>query len=331
MPATKRDNKILKSNTILMVLLFCCAFLGSDASVADTIIVDGKKVVVNKEVVEVDDSLFTNHSEQDPKDPLKGARKPPKPKKPGAGLSIGVIGGMNLMYATSSTNAAGFQTLGEFVSEDKSLKLNGLYGIKLDYRINMNWQIGVGAQFWKANVFNQFFDESELTTDSLLGFLSLEQGTLSQYYSYPVGPGNETDTTQFNLVNSDLHIKSLDIPIIGRYHFINKENRGRSAPQSGWSVGAGFLVTLYGEASGGPFQLVNASGEYVQLHTDDLNIPSFAINPILEGAWSRSVSEHLIFDAGLRFVLNIDSLNNATTFQLSYKRVGLNLGLSYFF
>ena len=319
----------MKSNILFVMLLFCCPLISTAALEKDTIIVDGRKVVIQKQVVDVEVP-----SPGDSVNAVKGRalnpRRPKSPRPVGSGFSIGVNGGASAMYSTVSTNAFDLETLPDFVNDDYSLKASPLLNFELTYHFSTQWSVGTGITSWTALVRNQYFDEADLTKDSLLGFLPLEKSRLYQFYWFAVGPGAETDTTELVLHDGTLKVKSLDIPIVLNYTF--KSDRSSQKPGDGyWFVGVGFVATLYGKSSGGPFQLINEDGSYKQLKYKELNINKTSINPLLEGGIRKELSPHFEVQSSLRYILNLGPLNGSTVYQVDYKRVNISVGLRYHF
>lgn len=325
------SNKIIsKSNTTFLVLLFsCCSFLVR-AEVSDTIIVDGKVVVVQREIVEVDPDEFDHDTTGNGNKEHPNTRRPKGPRKIGQGFSVGVNAGGGIMFGNVSTNASGFETLAEFISDNKSMYFSYLIHGGINYHFNKKWSIHTGVGLWSARMKNVYFKEEDLTQDSLLGFLSNSNGSLSQYYWFEVGPGAETDTTEMQLYDTDLKITSLDFPFVLRHTFTDNDSRG-SGSKPNWFAGAGFVLTSFGAKSGGPFQLVNSSGDYQQLGITSLNVPSISVNPVLEGGMRWWMQDHMIFEWQLRIPLHLFPLNDATTYQISYHRAFLTAGFAYFF
>lgn len=226
--------------SITLVVLFCFVAVGQvfgTICVSDTIIIDGKTVVVER-VVEYEKPVVDD-----------GDDEPKKPKKDIRHTSYfgGGIGPSMLLVNREVPNSE-YQTLNQFIGCEGNARVgvraNGVFGWKWK-KFGVEIAPSLDLEWYK----NQYFAESELD-DSLYQFSSTENCVLNQITRHDLLIGVEFYDVEADLHRGPLFMMNLHLPINGVYY--HRLNRTKHLE---FRAGVGPYWTL--NLKGGPIVLLN--------------------------------------------------------------------------
>lgn len=309
-------NIVQKSNA-LVVLLFLLAIAGSANSFieekSDTIIIDGKLVVVNR-VVEYDDG----------DEPEKPKHEPRTDRRFSWGLNV------LPNYIIGSVKGTGdMQSLGQFVNKDwkGELGFDGSINVRMYDDYDVFYSLGVGYSLFKFN--NDFFSISELD-DSLWRFETLTDGDLTQITLHRFDIGSETDTLAVELKESDITLTAFRVPMsIGWYLPDGKSANARV-------VEAGLVHHFVATKTGGPVVLLNENAETQFQIAENLGVRSYGLSAFVAGGWKwrlTGVGRRDKVSASIRGYIEAPLLgvtDNSAGVGLRYFKAGLQLCLNVF-
>ena len=240
----------------------CCAT--SEPCKSDTIIIDGKTLVIER-VVEYREP--GSDSIPEPKDPKKDRVRTPSYWRfeALAGTSLFQEQGVDLQY----------QTLNSFVGKPGTIRPGGGVNILKGWQIAEDYEVEIGVGMSLSSLRNQHFAESQLD-DSLWRFQSLESGQLDQILRYDFGFGSELDTLALELQASNFTQLTVEIPIRFGYTW-NLDRR----QQSLLAVKGGASLLLSQDLNGGPIVLLNEEGDYLYVSDLEITAPSTRVSALL--------------------------------------------------
>lgn len=277
-----KPNITIKSS-ITLVVLFCFASVCKASGLVcanDTIIIDGKTVVVER-VVEYEDPIVVEPDKKDNDD---------KPVRRHVGYAGGGIGPSILMVNREVPNSA-YQTLDEFIGCPGNLRVgaraHGLYGRKWK-----KWGVEVAPSLDLEWYKNTFFSQSTLD-DSLYQFSSPENCVLNQITRHDLVIGVEFYDVEAQLNRSPLFMMNLHLPVNAVYfHKIDRENHLELR------AGLGPYWTL--RMVGGPIVLMNENAEYEYVSESELQ-NTVAWNGLISADWvikpDHGVESYIAFGA----------------------------------
>ncbi|MCB0760626.1 MAG: hypothetical protein KDC12_03815 [Flavobacteriales bacterium] len=313
--------QLMKNGSTLIVLLFSFVLTGwSFLEVpSDTIIIDGKLVVVNRQVE------YDTLSTQD--EPVKEIKK----QYHKWGLNIDIGGGP--AWVTDKSALDGFQSLHQFTGKrgvvGSSFRGGGSVSFHWDKKDN-RWFVQAGVHINVVNLPNSFFAESTLDT-ALTGFYLNANKEVEQIVTYVYDIGTENDTLPLKLIKSNLNVMELRFPVSFTYLFPT-ESRSRSI-----TAEVGLMNGLILSHTGGPFSLISQNGSYQYVADTDLHLRGYRPNPFVSvgitqnlGRNQRTITWNPEFYAHVRFIPGITTLNIGDDIMLNHHDVQLVVGLRFF-
>lgn len=242
-----------------MVLLFLypASYLAFDLELlaSDTIIIDGKLVVVNRVVQYHDD---------DPKEEPK--HEPSTDYRFSWGMNILP----NLNYGSVQSTGE-LESLQSFIDKSWSgeLGFDGSINGRIYQDYDRFYSIGLGFSLFKFQ--NEFFSLSSLD-DSLWKFESLEPGTISQITLDQFDIGFETDTLDITLRESDLTLTAFRVPMsIGWYLPDGKK-------PTAWVVETGLVHHFVVTETGGPIILLNEQTDHTFNVAESIGVRKYGLS-----------------------------------------------------
>jgi hypothetical protein len=253
--------------SITLVVLFCFVAISQAFGmicVSDTIIIDGKTVVVERVV---------DYEKPDVDVPKPEPKEKPERRHTGY-VGFGV--GPSFLLVNSEVPNSDYQSLNEFVdSEGKfrvGFRLNGVYGRKWK-KLGIEISPSLDIDSYK----NHYFAESSLD-DSLYLFESTDAGVLNQITRHDLGIGVEFYDIEATLIKSTILMVNLHVPINVVYHHkIDRTNHLE------FRLGLGPYLNV--SKQGGPKVLMNEGGEFEYVSTDVLS-SRISIQGLIGADWS---------------------------------------------
>lgn len=309
----KKIIELIASSSNKLLLLFCCLFFSSQSysfsnPIQDTIIIDGKTVVVNR-IVEYEDPI------PEPEEPEK------KKKKKGDYYAlVDFWGGITSGKITGSDSK--FQTLSEFIDKKSTITQYDFAHLSIGKEFNdqLALELGVGISYFSIG--NRYFVESSLH-DSLDHFQSFKKGELSQIVVFNYDIGSEVDTVETELVKSNFTQTSLSIPLILRW---TSESKKRQKLR--FSANLGLIGKYVFANTGGPYVVLEDNNKYVYYSNEDLGLNSLQLIGRIGIGIKTDLSRRAMFVADAHLLMPISNLHSQSdVLQLSYLQTGLSIGL----
>lgn len=223
---------------------------------ADTIIVDGKVVIVKREV---------RNSAASPE--MDG------PREPVVWLDRKLIGGfggsVGIGFARPVSRTSGLTTLRDFTGLPPVISPHFRADFSLGYQSKDRWLIETGVSLSYSSVRNRYFVGSALG-DSIVGFQSPSTGSLEQIRRYQYDIGEETFIDPVDLRRGGWTQLALDVPLHALFLF--SEQRGSRLR---WMLGTGIRTRLVVNAVTSNWVLINSDGAYEFQDIDGLPVRRF--------------------------------------------------------
>jgi len=322
-----------KSNAVFTVLLFLFAFCNARAIIlpADTIIIDGETIFIEKNYQDVDMDSLEKASRSDLK----------KRTLPVHFFSAALHAGLNETIGTYGTSMSSFEPFNNFVEDKTTFKSNFTAALDLGAKFwefpAMNGMIDLaihaGFAFNKVNIQSNSFDTDSLIRDRNILLRYTDQELVLEYFRItgpdPEFPVGELDTAIIPITKSLVSYSAIDVPL--------KLHAAYSRVKSKWifNLEAGILnrFILQNQPKGQDFYLVNSTGEYLILDKEEFK-PQRMLRPIFSvGAErrleSKSDGSDSFFSIGTQMnaVLPATALNSGSLFYTDVK----SFGLTFFF
>jgi len=255
---------IKSSITLVVLFLFAAISKASGLGCAqDTIIIDGKTVVVER-VVDYEEPPIP-----EPVKPRREKNEVRHTKYFGGGI------GPSMLLVDQEVPNSNYQTLNEFINNHgkvrSGIRASGMFGWKWK-KIGLEIAPSLDLEWYK----NHYFARSSLD-DSLYQFSSIENGVLNQITRHDLLIGVEFYDVEAKLLSGTLFMMNLHLPLIGIYH--HKLDRTKHLE---FRAGVGPYWNL--SLKGGPIVLLNESAEFEYVRDSDLK-NQLAINGIVSVDW----------------------------------------------
>ncbi|MGK0278237.1 MAG: hypothetical protein ACI9RU_000998 [Litorivivens sp.] len=315
--------RFLFSSTLgVLLFLFALAANANANCNSDTLIVDGRLVVVNR-IVEYDT--------------LEVIQKTPeeiKRKKYKLGINIEFKGGPS--FSRQKSQLDNLVSINDFRSKTANVggSSQGLVSLsyhRKDDRNKERWYVKVGVGLGVTTVSNQFFPESELDT-ALWKFDLDPENNIRQIIRIQYDIGAEIDTAEVILRRSNISLISLDIPISYGY-VIPTENKKIQLTGE-----IGLVNRFVISKAGGPILLLNSDADYAYVGVEDMKVKSYLIEPFIAigtkislGRNQKSVTWNPEFFTSLNYSPGIIPLTQKdASVVLSHHDILLAIGIRFF-
>lgn len=260
-----------KSSALVALLFLCSAFTRAGVVCpSDTIIVDGRTVVVEREV------RFENEGDRHEDD---------KPKK---SILRKYIGGMHAGFGAAISDQTsgmnGLQTLDQFTGKQRGANFQFDAGFLFGYESRDKWLLEAGLALGYSSVRNRYFVGSALG-DSLVAFDSPETGVLRQIQHHQLEIGEEWYNDPVEMRKGSYSQLTLDLPI--RLMHLFDASRGSKVR---WMLGAGIRVRYVLSPTSSNWVLLNQEGGYAFIDVDEIAPNTLQLDAGLAG--------------GMRLILN---------------------------
>lgn len=273
---TYQYNKGSSLRRALIVALCLMSFQSFSISILDTLILDGRVVIIERQ--EQVDTVWV--------DPVVTPTEPEQPIKERIGLwEFGAFVGGRFSRYRSISDVSRLNPLELFLEEKGKVVI----GPDLCFEVRRSWKeqiavrtgLGLSYQGWDA----ANTDPAEFH-DSLYRFYSPNPGELYQItqITYP-DLGTETDTLSLNWSKSSFRYWSIEVPVIVSY-IIPVREWGKSHH---FEAGAGVMNRLNIMTKSGSVMLLNEDGEYQHIVEDNITVPQFLILGRAEIAWYYTI------------------------------------------
>ena len=310
----RNPNPLGWKSSALVALLFCCSLPSQANSTCpgDTIIVDGKQVVVERRV--------TASDTDQPQDEGTGRRRIIRRYIGGVG------GGIGATLASQSSQTAGFETIDEFIGRPTSARVAFQAGLTFGYESGEKWLFETGLFLGYTSVGNRYFVGSALG-DSLVAFESPEGGALKQIRRFRYEIGEEWYTDPVSLRKGSYSQLTADVPLQLMTRF--------PAPRGSktlWLAGGGVRARFLMNATSTNWVLINADGGYQFLDLDDIAPRFFQLDVVLTGGVRLVMNQksHL----GIRGFISLPVVGPVTTtepFDMRWVQAGLTVTVNKIF
>lgn len=314
--------------------MLLCAFMAiaffARATPADTIIVGGKYLVIEKQ--EVGDKEFDQQYGPEPAN-----NKRCWLCRANINGEIGIHFREDLNFTSSATNASGFETIGSFIGKKRSYCPSYAAGLDIGIRLTRKLTLQTGFGMAYSNHCYLSFDPAKLADDTISFFLNPEKGRLDQVYIAIDNPlGGEYDTTQVDLVKGSLIIPTWQIPLGFRWNTQPEKRTGHR-----WYYSAALMLMMQ-QTESAEFRtlnpvLISAGGKWINVVREDLSITTMLIGARFSGGRTWQLWKHpqqdqyLRFSAGLTLTLPAGDINETTTYSVSLWKAGAQIGLAFAF
>ena len=305
---------------LLSFLLIALAQPSAAALVNDTIILGGKRLLIEREL-SYDTLGEKNQEEEAPR------KKTTVKRRKFDDWRIGFEVSPSLTVQQFTSNAEGLMTLPE--AGIGASNLGSAMGLALTVERKIKTR---GGDFWLSfapgidyfNAPSPHFDVNQLS-DSLYGFHAFGDGRLGQItrFRYPIGA--EFDTLEVQLSRQDLRTSWLSLPIGVLFERpINK--------QIAFRFGGGLNFRLRIDEERPSVLLLPTSGiEYVELAETSTAwaYQMFTFTPWLQGSLRYAFDRNWGLNMGLRVAFPVNETDNNQWFDRRSAAFGVALGLSY--
>lgn len=302
-----------KKSSAILALLFCCPLWGAAfVCPSDTIIVDGKEVVVERRV--------SHTNETDP--PLEETNRRALVRKYMLGFGAG--GGVTL--GSQSSGVAGFQTLDAFIGEPTGQRVMFDAGLTFGYESGEKWLVEAGIHLGYSAVGNRYFVGSALG-DSLVAFESPEAGVLNQIQRYRYEIGEEWYTDPVALRKGGYSQLTMDIPV--QVLTILPAPRGS---RTLWMAGGGLRGRYLLSATSTNWVLLNESSDYQFIDLDDIVTRPFQLDLIITGGLRKVMNQksHVGFRAFISMPV-VGPVDTSSPLELRWVQAGLTVTVNKIF
>lgn len=318
-----------KSNAVFTVLLFLFAFCNAHALIlpADTIIIDGETIFIEKNYQDVDMDSLEKASRSDLK----------KRTLPVHFFSAALHAGLNETIGTYGTSMSSFEPFNNFVEDKTTFKSNFTAALDIGAKFwefpamngTVDLAVHAGVAFNKVNIQSNSFDTDSLIRDRNILLRYTDQELVLEYFKIidPEFQSGELDTAIIPITKSLVSYAAMDVPL--------KLHAAYSPVKSKWNFNleAGILsrFILQNQAKSQDFYLVNSTGEYLILDKEEFK-PQRMLRPVFSAGAerrleSKSDGSDSFFSIGtqLNAVLPATALNSGSLFYTDVKSYGLTL------
>ncbi|MEN9347514.1 MAG: hypothetical protein RLZZ77_1025 [Bacteroidota bacterium] len=314
----------LKSNITLVVLLF--AFGQNLMAIhceSDTLILDGEMIYIEKREVEVDLDSLSKEKRNDviaPKDQTH--------------FWLGINAGASLMRIGQTTSSDSLVTLAEFLGKDNAFTLQPLLNVEGGLMFNNSIGLfgAVGVQRITCSV--PGINESELAPSDQISQFENRNGQLWQYYTFPVGPGFETDTVQVSLTNNK-RTGLLLTTQLGAKFFLSKatfEDKGDWKVYG--SIALQWSKTIgdqYGALEGKKAVLLNENGGYRLIGDDTFKSEKSIFSSLVGLGVMRQFNKTFYGQMGLTTFFPPSWLTAEADYRIRFSTTTFSVGLVKYF
>ena len=299
---------------LLCVLIFPVSFL--HAYSADTLIVDGKKVLINR-VIEYDTVRVEN------------GREPSEIKRPKSAVPwlLGIEGGALATGSVLESDLNNLQTIDQFIDQPVRFSVDPAAVVYGGLILSDQWSVMVG--FGVRNIKARFthFDTQQLD-DSLHRFESFEDGELSQITRYDYGDlGAELDTFSLTLSDQEIVLGYLEIPLLFNYSMALPKSRD-------WRLDFQFGLQaqfLY-KKSTSDLLLISENADLEIVPQSGQRFTQVLFGAQAAAGMSRKLMPNLYGYARIHLQMPLNSPTDPVSrVQLDFYQAGLQLGLRYHF
>lgn len=304
-----------KSSALLALLFLCSAFVrAGEVCPSDTIIVDGRTVVVERQV----------HFDKEPQEP--GDTSPTKH------ILRKYIGGMHVNFgaaiSTQSSGWVGFETLDQFVGKERGAHLQFGTGLVFGYETGEKWLFEGELALGYTSVRNRYFVGSALG-DSLVAFASPEAGSLRQIQHHQLDIGEEWYNDPVDLRRGSYSQLTADLPV--RCMRIFDAKRGSKVR---WMVGLGVRVRYMLSPVASNWVLLNKEGQYEFIDVDEIAPRALQLDAGITGGMRLLLNKRSQSHLSFRAYLNAPVLGPTAPdgpLQITWWQPGFSVGINKIF
>ncbi|MFZ6052606.1 hypothetical protein [Halocola ammonii] len=311
--------KYKRSSNQFRLLLLCVltfSFSSLQAFSTDTLIVDGKKVIINR-VIEYDTVSVNN------------TREPSEIKRPKQGIPwlLGVEGGAFATSTILESDLNNLRTVDDMIGRELRFDVNPgalFYGGLI---LSDQWSVMVGLGAKNITATYSHFNTDQLD-DSLYRFESFEDGELSQITRYDFGElGAELDTLSISLSEREIELRYLEVPLLFNF--------SPSLPKSRlWKLDFQFGLQaqfLY-STSTSDLILLNKEADLETVPESGQRFTKTLFGVQAAGGVNRKLASNFYGYARIHLQLPLNSPTDPVSrVQLNFYQAGLQLGLRYQF
>jgi hypothetical protein len=316
-----------KDSILVWVLFFVfCPFVlqASYIMSADTLILDGELIRIEKREVVVDlDSL---------KEKLYEDIQEPRVKKI---FSLAVELGGTLGSVKQTTSIDTMQTLAQFLGDNNQFQVQPMgrlsAAVYLQPRIGL--LLNVGVERYSCTV--PTLTPNDLEADSSIFRFENRNGQLWQYFVYPIGIGFETDTTQVEISSSKRALWLLNAQVAGRF-FLSKANAINHTPRVKVFADIGIQLSWtvrnrYADFGNQQAVLVNTSGRSLLQNNEVFETKATYVRSLVGIGSMVALTDqwHLQFSASASFPPFF--FTRERDYSISFSGVQLGMGITRFF
>lgn len=317
------NKRIIEKSSYFRVLLFLLATItsvGGSAGVtfeADTIIIGGKKLIVEREVVY--DTLATPGEQLTPEEPKK--------RKLRLGdFRAGFRANGYLPFDQITTSAEGaYSSLNAYLGSDSRIGSGVGFEIYAERKIGRRgWFVTSGVGIDYINGKNLVFDPETLD-DSLFTFASFEDDALEQILLFRFDIGSETDTLSTPIFDDPYRSSWLRIPLgAGIEREISRETILR------FCAGIDLRIHLHGELPDFIF-LPDLGNDYIIETGESLSYRSFLVTPWISAGARWQMDRRWWLSADIRGTVPMSALAQNDRMSISSILLGGQIGVMYLF
>lgn len=315
--------RYLFSSTLgVLLFLFALVANANPNCDSDTLIVDGRLVVVNR-IVEYD-------TLEVPEVPTEEIKR----KNYRLGINVEFKGGPS--FSRQKAEMDDLVSINDFRGKKVNTggAFQGLVSLSYHRKDNRNkesWYVKVGLGLGVTTISNQFFPESELDT-ALWKFDLDADNNIRQIIRIQYDIGAEIDTAEIKLRRSNISLISLDLPVSYGYVIPTENKKIQLTAEIG--VVNRFILSK----AGGPILLLNSNADYDYVSVEDLQLKSYLIEPFVSvgakislGRNQKSVTWNPEFFTNLRYSPGLIPLTkNSAPVMIRHHDILLAIGIRFF-
>lgn len=317
----KLKKRIRKKSSHIRALLFLLVFSTSGYAamgvtlVSDTIIIGGKKLIVEREVV-----YDTLSEAGDRLEPEKPRRK--RLKRGDARIGFRASGYLPVDQITSDIPGA-YSSVGAFVGSDSRVGSGVSFELYAERKLGMRgWFVTTGVGIDYLNGKNLTFD-SEAIDDSLFTFASFENDQLDQILLFRFDIGSETDTLGMPLFDDPYRSSWLRIPIgVGYERELSRQSILR------FCAGIDIRINLSGEQPDFIF-LPDLGNEVVIQTAEEIGFRAMALTPWVSGGVRWQMDRRWCLTTELRGSLPFRPLSTDSPVEVRSVLLSGQVGVCY--
>jgi len=308
---------------MVMLLFAFYQNLSAITLVTDTLILDGEMIYIEKREVEVDLDSLTQEKRNDviaPKDQTH--------------FWAGVNAGFSFMRVSQSTNSDSLLTLAGFLEKESTLTVQPLFNAEGGLMFNnaLGIYASVGLQRISCDIPD--VNESDLAPSAQITRFENRGGQLWQYYTYPVGPGFESDTTEV-VVNFNKRKGHLMTVQLGGKFFLSKatfEDKGI------WKVYGTIALELsksigdvYGALEGQHAFLLNERGHYQTVDDEAFLSKRNMFSSLVGLGIMREINKEFYWQLGVTTHFPPAWLTDRSDYRIRFSTTTINAGIVRYF